>query len=173
MTRRARLVAAALLLTLSVAVAGCGSTAGSDGGARGDSAAAPAKLDFTATTVDGKKFDGSTLAGKPVVLWFWAPWCPTCGAQAPGVSKLAKKHEGEVAVVGVAGLDERAQMRKFVSRTGVSGFTNLADEKGVVWKRFGVTAQSTYVLLDSAGKVSHSGYLDDDELVRRVAELAR
>lgn len=30
-------------------------------------------LDFVSATVDGGELDGSTLAGNPVVLWFWAP----------------------------------------------------------------------------------------------------
>jgi thiol-disulfide isomerase/thioredoxin len=33
-------------------------------------------LRFDAKTVDGKDFSGQSLAGKPAVLWFWAPWCP-------------------------------------------------------------------------------------------------
>jgi hypothetical protein len=35
-----------------------------------------------------------------------------------------------------------------------------------------VTAQSWYVLLDADGRVLGKGYLDNDELTRRVAELA-
>lgn len=152
---------AALVTVVVLAVAGCGSGSG-DG----------AKLDFTATTLDGKEFEGSTLAGKPAVLWFWAPWCPTCGAQASHVADIAEDNEGDVTVLGVAGLDDKAKMRQFVSRTGVEGFTHLADESGTVWKRFGVKEQSTYVLLDAEGSVVHSGYLEDDELTKRVAELA-
>ncbi|NGY62180.1 redoxin domain-containing protein, partial [Lentzea sp. NEAU-D13] len=38
----------------------------------------PDQLKFTAKTVDGKDLNGADLAGKPVVLWFWAPWCPKC-----------------------------------------------------------------------------------------------
>jgi hypothetical protein len=30
---------------------------------------------FAGTTVEGKPFSGASLAGKPTVLWFWAPWC--------------------------------------------------------------------------------------------------
>jgi thiol-disulfide isomerase/thioredoxin len=44
---------------------------------------------FTATAIDGTRFDGASLEGKPAVLWFWAPRCPTCRAQIAGVSRLA------------------------------------------------------------------------------------
>jgi hypothetical protein len=31
-------------------------------------------LSFRAGTVDGGQLDGAELAGKPVAMWFWAPW---------------------------------------------------------------------------------------------------
>ncbi|MGH8775288.1 MAG: TlpA disulfide reductase family protein [Jiangellaceae bacterium] len=54
-------------------------------------------LTFTATTVDGEQFAGSSLAGRPAVLWFWAPWCPTCVAEAPDVLAVADRHGDQVA----------------------------------------------------------------------------
>src|SRR4051812_29119099 len=58
---------------------------------------------FTGTTVDGKPFSGASLAGRPTVLWFWAPWCPTCLQQAPGVREAFKRSSGDVNFLGVAG----------------------------------------------------------------------
>jgi len=37
------------------------------------SAVAEDRLNFTGTTLSGAPFDGSSLQGKPAVLWFWAP----------------------------------------------------------------------------------------------------
>jgi thiol-disulfide isomerase/thioredoxin len=132
----------------------------------------PATLQFTATTVDGARLDAATLAGKPTLLWFWAPWCPTCAGEAPQVARLAARYAGKVNVVGVAGLDKQPAMRDFVARMKISGFVNLADETGVVWRRFGITAQATYVLIDAAGQVVYTGYLDDSQLAARLAHLA-
>ena len=38
------------------------------------SVAVPAALDFSATTVDGSEIELGQFAGRPVLLWFWAPW---------------------------------------------------------------------------------------------------
>ena len=51
-----------------------------------------------------------SLEGVPAVLWFWAPWCPTCRAQIPTVSGLGKEYAGRVHVVGVGGLDTQAEI---------------------------------------------------------------
>jgi thiol-disulfide isomerase/thioredoxin len=111
------------------------------------------RLRFTATTVDGEQFDAASLAGKPIGLWFWAPWCPLCRAEAPTAKQLSRTYAGKVNIVGVSGLDNLDAMRGFVSDTGVDGIPHLADENGEVWKRFGITTQSTWVFLDADGKV--------------------
>lgn len=162
-------MAASGLLLVALAVSGCASTSG---GPSADSPPAPvAQLDFTARTVTGATFEGRQLAGKPAVLWFWSPWCPTCRAQAPAVTALAKKHAGKVSVVGVGGLDGSDAIRDYGSQ--LNAFPQLDDAKGDIWKRFGVTAQSSYVVLDSSGRVQHRGYLDNNALAQRVNELAR
>ncbi len=143
---------------------------GSGSGAEG--AKVPEALDFTATTVDGKPFDAKTLAGKATVLWFWAPWCPTCKGQAAETAKVAAANAGKVNVVGVAGLDKNAAMRDFVSDTGTGSFPHLSDENGEVWKRFEVTQQSHYVILDKTGKTVYEGVLPGGKgLAEKVAGL--
>ncbi|WP_073224328.1 redoxin domain-containing protein [Streptomyces sp. NBRC 110465] len=142
------------------------------GGTGADGATVPAALDFTATTVDGKPFDAKTLAGKPTVLWFWAPWCPKCKAQAAETAKVAAAYQGKANVVGVAGLDTNAAMKDFISDTATDSFPHLSDEKGEVWKRFKVTEQSRYVILDQTGKTVYEGVLPGGKgLADKVAGL--
>jgi len=144
---------------------------GSTGDGSTGSVATPPETDlaFTAETLDGSPFDGETLAGRPAVLWFWAPWCPTCRAQAPGVSRLAGQYDGQVSVVGVGGLADEGDIRDFAVQ--VDGPTHLIDEDGEVWRHFGVTAQSTYLVLDADGGVVAEGYLDDHVLADKVEGL--
>ncbi|WNZ13461.1 redoxin domain-containing protein [Streptomyces sp. 11x1] len=142
------------------------------GGSGSPDVKAPAALNFAATTVDGKPFDAKTLAGKPTVLWFWAPWCPTCKGQAAETAKVAANQHGKANVVGVAGLDKNAAMRAFVSDTGTDSFPHLSDEKGEVWKRFKITQQSYYVILDQTGKTVYEGVLPGGKgLAEKVAAL--
>ena len=164
------------LLLAAVAIGACGGPSSTDArpsgtqtNGVGQTAASVAPLNFTARTVTGATFDGRRLAGKPAVLWFWAPWCPTCRAQAGWVSALAQKYAGRVNVVGVGGLDESAAIRDYGAT--LNGFPQLDDWRGEVWTRFGVIVQSSYVLLDRAGRVQFQGYVDSDKLDQRVAQL--
>jgi len=167
---RVRLAGFTLVMVSALALTGCGTAsagrevtpAASDGGAA--TTATGGSYDFTVATLDGGTFDGHRLAGKPAVLWFWAPWCPTCLMQARQVNALAADYAGKATVVGVAGLDTVPAMHEFVGMAKVSGFPHLADEQGVVWKRFRMTAQSTFVVLDASGAVVERGHVDVERL---------
>jgi thiol-disulfide isomerase/thioredoxin len=142
------------------------------GTADGDPATVSETLSFTGTTVDGEPFDAAELAGKPTVLWFWAPWCPKCRAQGPETANVAAQFEGQAHVVGVAGLDTTEAMKDFVDSAGVASFPNLSDESGDIWKKFQITEQSIYVVLDKDGEEVFTGNLPAGEgLADKVAEL--
>jgi len=163
------LLAALALLLLTA----CGNTTAATqaaGTASGASTGDVRDLDFTSTTVAGETFEGATLTGKPTVLWFWAPWCPTCRAQIAGVSNLAEQHPDDLAVVGVGSLDDPDAIADFAGEVSPD-VTMLSDDDGAVWRHFGIKEQSTYVVLDENGKQVASGYLSDDELEKVVETM--
>lgn len=167
---------AALVCALALLLSGCGSDSGTASqpsaatGVSGDGASAPEVLDFRAETVSGEPFDGASLVGKPTVFWFWAPWCPTCRAQVAGVGELAAAYGADVNVVGIGALDEPKAIEWFADEVSPE-VTLLSDPRGAVWRHLGVTAQSTYLVLDENGVELASGYLDDAELVAVVDDL--
>jgi thiol-disulfide isomerase/thioredoxin len=153
-----------LALVALALVAGCGKPAAS-------SSPAPEQLHFTAKTVDGKDFSGESLAGKPAVLWFWAPWCPSCNREAPTIAKLAKETAG-VSWVGVAAQDQLPAMEDFVAKHEMSGFPHIADLDASVWRRFGVSAQPAFAFIGADGKADVIiGSPTEDDIRARVAKL--
>jgi len=173
-----------LLGFLVVLVAACGSGSGAQpaaapavhsggsSGAAGTQPRVPAPLQFTAKTLDGREFSGQSLLGKPAVLWFWAPWCPTCQREAPVVGKVAAAHPA-VAFVGVAARDQPSAMQQFVDKYQLGAVPQLADTDGVVWEKFGVLAQPAFAFVNAKGLVDVvEGPLSESELTRRVTALA-
>ena len=158
-----------LAVAAVVALTGCGS------GARAapEKPVVPAALAFTGRTLDGKAFDAASLTGRPVVLWFWAPWCATCAGEAQSISDLAPKYQDKVNFVGIAGMGGEKEMKEFVSDYEVGMIPQVSDNAGAVWRKFKVAEQSTYVLLNRKGDVVAKGWLDDQQITAQVAKLAR
>ncbi len=135
-------------------------------------AAVPEQLQFSAETLDGASFDGADLAGKPAVLWFWAPWCPNCRSEAPQVAAAAAANP-DVTFIGVAAQDELPAMQSFVTDYGVGGFQHLADLDASIWQRFGVTYQPAYAFVGADGSIDVvKSRVSAEELDSRLASLS-
>ena len=135
------------------------------------SATIPETLQFTGKTLDGASFDATSLAGRPTILWFWAPWCATCASEAQSIADLADEYQGRLGILGIAGLGDNKAMHQFVSDLDVGAVPHLDDQAGAIWKRFKITQQSTYVFLDRTGQIVKTGYLDDLQLTAEVKSL--
>lgn len=137
-------------------------------------AVADDRLQFTGTTLSGAPFSGSSLVGKPAVLWFWTPWCPFCNAEAPSVSQVAAANP-EVTFVGVAARSSVGDMQSFVSKYNLN-FTNLNDADGAIWARYNVPWQPAYVFYRPDGSSTFvnnpASAMPLQELSDRVAALA-
>jgi thiol-disulfide isomerase/thioredoxin len=158
----------AVALAAAVLLLGSGSGCGSPAQPK---TATAGTLAFTGKTLDGAAFDAATLAGKPAILWFWAPWCANCASEAQSINDLKDEYGDRLAVLGIAGMGDNKAMHQFVSDLEVTKVPNLDDQQGVLWKRFGITEQSTYVLVDKAGKILDKAYLDDLQLTTKVKSL--
>lgn len=64
--------------------------------------------EFEATALGGAKVSLASLRGRPVLIDFWASWCPPCRDSALVVRRLADQYGEKLAVVGVS-LDEDPQ----------------------------------------------------------------
>jgi thiol-disulfide isomerase/thioredoxin len=135
--------------------------------------AADDRLNFTGTTLSGAPFNGASLQGKAAVLWFWAPWCPFCNAEAPGVAQVSSANP-KVTFLGIASRADVGSMQGFVSKYGLN-FTNLNDADGAIWARYGVPWQPAYVFYKADGSSTFVnnplGAMSQQELADHVASL--
>lgn len=65
--------------------------------------------DFTVLDGEGKEVKLSDFFGKPIVLNFWASWCPPCKAELPDFEDACKKYEGEVVFLMVNMTDNQIE----------------------------------------------------------------
>jgi thiol-disulfide isomerase/thioredoxin len=76
---------------------------------------------FRFTDMTGQPVEFASLQGRPVILNFWASWCPPCRAEMP---LLQQTHDdarfAEVMVVAVNVSDTRTNAEAFINETGYS-----------------------------------------------------
>jgi thiol-disulfide isomerase/thioredoxin len=109
-------------------------------------------LDGTAT--DLGKFYGD----KPVVIEFWATWCPLCKALEPAMQAAREKHAGKVTFVsvGVSPSQTAMKQKEYVDKQHMGGeFVFDRDDAAV--KAFMTPHTSYVVVIDAHGKVVYTG----------------
>ena len=90
----------------------------------------------TVQQVNDGNFEEQVLRSeKPVLVDFWAPWCPPCRMIAPAIAELAKEYEGRAKVVKLDVDESPAVAGKY----GIQGIPTLLVFKGgrVVEQRVG------------------------------------
>lgn len=109
--------------------------------------------DFVLDSLEGASVGLSTLRGKPVLLNFWATWCPPCRAELPSLASLYLKYRGRgLAVLGVDLREDPAAVEAFSRKEGIP-FPVLLDRDGAVGSRWGVTGIPTTYLISADGAV--------------------
>ncbi|MBL8485072.1 MAG: TlpA family protein disulfide reductase [Rhodocyclaceae bacterium] len=174
---------ARLLLVIAVALvsAAAGLYFGAGRGARVDAAALAALAALQLPDAAGAQRSLSEWRGRPLVVNFWATWCPPCREEMPAFSRLQDKFgQHRVQFVGIA-LDEPDRVRDFAAAHPVSypllvsgfGLTKLMADLGNQKQALPFT-----LVLDASGGLATSrlGVFPETELenlLRGLAEKSR
>ena len=131
-----------------------------------------------ATTIEdlsGAPVDLARWVGKkPVLLEFWATWCPICAELLPKMKAVHARYGDRVdfVVVAVAVNESRASVKRHLESHDLP-FTFLWDTNGNATRAFQAPATSFVVVLDAKGKFAYTGVGADQDLeaaLRRVTK---
>jgi len=76
---------------------------------------------FSLTTMDGQHITMDNLAGKVVLIDFWATWCAPCREALPHMRYIAKKFDGQPFVMLSVSIDHNeAEWMNFVQKNGMT-----------------------------------------------------
>ncbi len=130
--------------------------------------------DFTLTTFDGKTVRLSGQRGHPVVINFWASWCPPCRAEAAALGKVAQAESaaGRAVFIGINVRDEGDNARRFLSDFSVP-YANGPDPGNVEVAYQGIGIPYTvFVAPDGTVARAWIGPLDEQRLTTIIDEIA-
>lgn len=92
--------------------------------------------------------------GTPLVLNFWASWCPFCIDEMPAFEKVFQRFSGDVAFLGVNVQDQRELAERLAEQTGVT-YPLALDEDGTFLRDVQGRSMPTTLLVSADGHVVH------------------
>jgi thiol-disulfide isomerase/thioredoxin len=116
--------------------------------------ASGATPDFQLPDAAGHLVSLSGQRGHPVLLNFWATWCPPCVDEVPSLEDLARRLDGtDLRLLAVSVDDDWSAIRRFFVKGSAIGV--LLDASHDVPKKFGTEKYPESFLVDAAGRVRY------------------
>jgi peroxiredoxin len=114
------------------------------------------------------------IGRKPVLIQFWATWCPLCTALEPGLRTAQRTHGDalELLVIAVGVNQTQRSIRRHVEGHPLPGRV-LFDARGRAARAFRAPTTSYVVALDAAGRVVYTGVGADQDIAAAAARAVR
>ena len=105
------------------------------------------------------------IGKKPVIVEFWATWCPICAELLPRMEAAQKKYgdKAEFLVVAVAVNQSKNTVRRHLDKHPMP-FTFLWDGNGAAVRAFQAPSTSYIAVLDAKGRVVYTGVGEDQDI---------
>ena len=124
-------------------------------------------------TLDGKALDIGAYVGKtPVLLEFWATWCPQCHALEPSLIAAEKKYGSKVKFIGVAvAINQTPDRVKAYTQKHAIKHQIVFDTDGNAADAYDAPATSYVVVIDRTGKIVYTGVGGDQNLEAAIKKV--
>jgi thiol-disulfide isomerase/thioredoxin len=121
---------------------------------------------------DGPGFDFADVGDRPLVINFFASWCPTCIAEMPEFERVHRALGARVAFLGVSQSDAPGASIALAEETGIT-YETAIDERGEFFHAIGGLGMPTTVFIQSGGEIAEVwvGQLNAETLRSLLADL--
>jgi len=129
---------------------------------------------FVLPSIDGQEKSLEDFKGKPLMLHFWATWCPACREELPTFQRLYEElGPSGFNIVAINVGESPEKVKKFVEEMGLT-FPILLDPKREVANRYRVMGLPTTYWIDSSGKIvdlTLGGPLPEDFILEKLSKI--
>lgn len=128
--------------------------------------------DFSLENLSGESVSLSDFRGTPVVVNFWATWCPPCRAEMPILQAAAEAHPDDLVILAINSDETLSEVEPFVSAYNYS-FEFLMDPAMVVLDQFQIRGFPTSLFFDQDGQLvaTFIGELNENLLDYYLAQI--
>jgi peroxiredoxin len=129
---------------------------------------------FALSDLDGRPAALSDYAGQPVMVNFWATWCPPCRLEMPEFQRAFEAHQQDgLVILAVNEYEEAEDVRSFFYDEMGFTFTPLLDSDGEVGQAYGAAGLPATFFIGPDGEIVaiHRGLLSETQLDGYLAEL--
>ena len=105
--------------------------------------------DYKLVDTHGRTIDFSSYRGEPLVVHFWATWCPTCKLEASNIDAISKEYN-VVTIAVTSGSNE--EINEFMQNHKLS-YRVVSDIDGNFAKKFNISAYPTTLIYTKDGKL--------------------
>jgi len=141
-------------------------------GAEGSATTEAAIFDLPFATVDGGTGTLDDYQGQPLVVNFFASWCPPCRAELPDFEAVHQQLGDKVTFVGVNQDFTEDSWRGFVADSQIS-YDTVFQPQSEIWSEIGTQAMPTTVFISADGEIKQvwAGLITDDKLEEVIDEM--
>ena len=127
--------------------------------------------DIQAVLLDGQAIKLADYSGQPVLLYFWASWCPVCKITSNSVNSIAQDYK----VITLASWSGKAEeVQQYMDEAGLT-MPVIVDNQGEWAERYGIKGVPASFIIDAAGDIQfiESGYTTEYGLRLRLWWLTK
>ncbi len=131
--------------------------------------------DFTLTTFEGTTISLEGLKGRPIVINFWASWCPPCRIEAPLLERTWRAYKNrDVVFIGVDVQDREEDALNYIREFDIT-YPNGPDPTGEISIDYGVSGLPVTFFVSRQGEIVRRwvGAIERSVLISSIEEIMK